>query len=91
MKKNIKSNKEAKADNIFCTGKKCPCSMKKKLADIFPNHLPNCLTEIEYDSIQSKTTSEEELGYIYGRVFNTDPTYNEKRYNQLKRIAKEYK
>ena len=65
--------------------------MKKKLADIFPNHLPNCLTEAEFDSINTKTTPEQELGFIYGRVFNTDPTYNEKRYNQLKRIAKEFK
>lgn len=83
--------KKKEETSMFCTGTKCPCSMKKKLADIFPNHLPNCLTEAEFDSINTKTTPEQELGFIYGRVFNTDPTYNEKRYNQLKRIAKEFK
>jgi hypothetical protein len=89
MKK--KSKKEEKVENIFCTGSKCPCSMKSKLADIFPYHQPNCLTEAEYDSIGSMTTPEEELGEIYGRVFNTDSEYSEKRLQQLKRIAKEYK
>ena len=89
MKK--KSKKIEKEENIFCTGVKCPCSMKSKLADIFPYHQPNCLTEAEYDLIGSTTTPEEELGEIYGRVFNTDAEYSEKRLQQLKRIAKEYK
>ena len=83
--------KKKKEESQFCTGTKCPCSMKSKLAKIFPYHLPNCLTESEYDCIKTKTTPEEELGEIYARVFNTDASYNEKRYNQLKRIAKEYK
>jgi hypothetical protein len=91
MKKKNQRNKEEKVENIFCTGSKCPCSMKRKLAVIFPYHQPNCLTEAEYDSIRTMTTPEEELGEIYGRVFNMDSKYSEKRLQQLKRIAKEYK
>ncbi len=87
----MKKKKLAKKLDIFCKGDKCNCEMKKKLAKIFPYHLPNCLTDIEYDLIGSKATPEEEIGEIYGRVFNADNSYSEKRYNQLKRIIKEYK
>jgi len=87
----MKKIKKEKQESKFCTGETKNCSMTKKLAEIFPYHLPNCLTEVEYDSINNKSTSEEELGFIYGRVFNSDSSYSEKRYNQLKRIAKEFK
>ncbi len=83
-KKQIKESK-------FCKGGKCNCDTKKTLANIFPYHLPNCLTEAEFDLIQSKDTSKEDLAVIYSRVFNSDNSYSEKRHNQLKRIAKEYK
>ena len=87
MKKLKKEKKESK----FCTGETKNCSMQKRLAEIFPYHLSNCLTEAEYDTINTKSTPEEELGFFYGRVFNSDSSYSEKRYNQLKRIAKEFK
>ena len=83
-KKQVKETK-------FCQSNNCKCDTQKTLAYIFPYHLPNCLTEAEFDSINTNTTPAEELGYIYGRVFNSDNSYTEKRYNQLKRIAKEYK
>jgi len=86
----MKKKKQVK-ETKFCEGGKCNCDTKKTLANIFPYHLPNCLTEAEFDSINTNTTPAEELGYIYGRVFNSDNSYTEKRYNQLKRIAKEYK
>ena len=54
-KKQIKESK-------FCQGGKCNCDTKKTLANIFPYHLPNCLTEAEFDAINTKTTPEEELG-----------------------------
>tara|TARA_R110000822_G_scaffold227071_2_gene359804 strand:+ start:227 stop:454 length:228 start_codon:yes stop_codon:yes gene_type:complete len=64
---------------------------KKDLAKIFPYHLPNTLIEDDIIAIDSKETSKEELGAIYSRVFNSDNSYSEKRYSQLKRIRKEYK
>lgn len=64
---------------------------RKHLAQMFPYHLPNPLTEDELTLIQSKDTSKEDLAVIYSRVFNSDNSYSEKRHNQLKRIAKEYK
>tara|TARA_R110001606_G_scaffold370648_1_gene527169 strand:- start:550 stop:810 length:261 start_codon:yes stop_codon:yes gene_type:complete len=86
----MRKKKEKKKDK-FCNGGKCNCEMKKKLIKIFPYHSPNCLTDVEYDLIGSRATPEEELGEIYARVFNSDSSYTQKRYNQLKRIAKEYK
>lgn len=64
---------------------------RKDLAEIFPYHLPHTLTEDELAAIDSNKTSEEELAIIYSRVFNSDIQYSNKRHNQLKRIAKEYK
>ena len=85
----MKKKKEQKL-NTFCGKSKCNCEMKSKLAKIFPYHLPNCLTESEYDALGTNATSFEELGEIYSRVFNSDNTYSEKRFEQLKRIRKEY-
>ena len=64
---------------------------RKDLVKIFPYHMPHTLTEDELEAIEDKKTSEERLAIIYSRVFNSDILFSNKRHNQLKRIAKEYK
>ena len=87
----MKKNKKETNDNVFCVDSKCYCDMRIKLAEIFPYHQPNCLTESDYTLLSSGDKPEIEIGEMYGRIFNTDNSYSEKRYEQLQRIAQEYK
>ena len=87
----MKKNKKETKDNVFCVDSKCFCDMKQKLAEVFPYHQPNCLTEADYELLCSDSKPEDLLGEMYGRIFNADSSYSEKRYEQLQRIAQEYK
>jgi len=89
MKKSKKSIEKSK--DIFCLDKTEACVKRNNLAEIFPYHRPNCLTKDQFDIIESSGSTQEELAEVYAVVFNSDVSYSEKRFNQLKRIAQEYK
>lgn len=80
-----------KTNNKFCLDKTEACEMRNNLAVIFPYHRPNCLTKEQFDIIESEHSTESELAEVYSIVFNSDATFSQKRLNQLKRIAKEFK
>ena len=77
--------------DIFCLDKTEACEKRNSLANIFPYHRPNCLTKDQFEIIESDESTQEELAEVYAVVFNSDVSYSEKRFNQLKRIAQEYK
>jgi len=89
MKKSKKHIEKSK--DIFCLDKTEACVKRNNLAEIFPYHRPNCLTKDQFDIIESSGSTQEELAEVYAVVFNSDVSYSEKRFNQLKRIAQEYK
>ena len=89
MKKSKKHIEKSK--DIFCLDKTEACEKRNNLAEIFPYHRPNCLTKDQFDIIESNGSTKEELAEVYAVVFNSDVSYSEKRFNQLKRIAQEYK
>ncbi len=85
-KKHIETHRD-----IFCLDKTEACEKRNSLANIFPYHRPNCLTKDQFEIIESDESTQEELAKVYAVVFNSDVSYSEKRFNQLKRIAQEYK
>lgn len=85
-KKHIETPKD-----IFCLDKTEACEKRNSLANIFPYHRPNCLTKDQFEIIESDESTQEELAEVYAVVFNSDVSYSEKRFKQLKRIAQEYK
>ena len=97
--KNKKSKKvEKKKDNVFCEGDNCYCDMQKKLNDLFPYYMPNCLTEDEYNILKNNLIdknklsedNKENLLSVYNSIFKQSRTYGDKVYNHLDRVYKEY-